>query len=517
MSADIELDKELDDLEHLLDKYSITPQNFVDILKNSDDKNNLLLVAAKYNNTTALKQIVDYVQKHMLFDELVNNDNVGNSIIDMALLTAVSNNNYLASSYLLDCGARVDVMDSQGLYPIHCAAQEQNRDLIVLLADHGANLNAKSHYSGNTAMMLICNDYERGMIEDDRLIDLLLELGADPDIKNKRDDTAAMVVTDLRILKKLVDYGADLHGVNVDGENALFYKPTDIIRYLLENDVNPHLSNAEGVTPLHAAAIYQDGLESLKLLAKEGCSLFDKTRDGQTLLHIATLAQDIAMIEFLVDEGLDIDAKENDGLTALLYAVKSFDADTFARLIELGADHKATYKKGKGVLHLVAETPDTINIVPVLQRNPKYPFLEYILKTKLYDVNARDDEDVTPLHHAASLCDSEAISLLLLAGADVNAKENINGYKPLHHISFAHGVHMHQEFFDSVYTLCMEGNADINDRDNFYDESLGEIMMKYGDPYLYQLYLLVDEQIKEERKKKNEQKQSNVNQPKPTK
>ena len=47
------------------------------------------------------------------------------------------------------------------------------------------------------------------------------------------------------------------------------------------------------------------------------------------------------------------------------------------------------------------------------------------------DVNARDEADRTPLHHAAIENNYQQATLLLAQGADVNAKDSF-GYTPLH-------------------------------------------------------------------------------------
>ena len=47
------------------------------------------------------------------------------------------------------------------------------------------------------------------------------------------------------------------------------------------------------------------------------------------------------------------------------------------------------------------------------------------------DVNAQDDEDMTPLHYAALTGHKETVELLITKGADVNAKENLIRKTPL--------------------------------------------------------------------------------------
>ena len=54
------------------------------------------------------------------------------------------------------------------------------------------------------------------------------------------------------------------------------------------------------------------------------------------------------------------------------------------------------------------------------------------LLTNGADVNARDDDDSTPLHHACINGHKQVVEILLAGGADVNAR-NIYGNIPLHY------------------------------------------------------------------------------------
>ena len=107
------------------------------------------------------------------------------------------------------------------------------------------------------------------------------------------------------------------------------------------------------------------------------------------------------------------------------------------------------------------------------------------------DVNARDNNGMTPLHDAAREGHSEVVTLLLSHGADVNARDN-NGRTPLYfslgsppHYSVAellisHGSDVNIKLYDGstplhvavknmkaeLITLLLSHGADVNARDN---------------------------------------------------
>jgi len=72
------------------------------------------------------------------------------------------------------------------------------------------------------------------------------------------------------------------------------------------------------------------------------------------------------------------------------------------------------------------------------------------------DVNAKDDDGVTPLLVAAVSGRKEIIELLIREGADVNAK--VNGVTPLHQAAFR----SHKE----IAELLIANGADLNAVDN---------------------------------------------------
>jgi len=73
------------------------------------------------------------------------------------------------------------------------------------------------------------------------------------------------------------------------------------------------------------------------------------------------------------------------------------------------------------------------------------------------DVNAKEENGVTPLHQAAFYGQKEVVELLIAKGADVNAKEE-EGWTPLHFA--AEGGHK------EVAELLIAAGADVNARDN---------------------------------------------------
>jgi len=164
--------------------------------------------------------------------------------------------------------------------------------------------------------------------------------------------------------------------------------------------------NAEGRfgrTPLLLAA--QEGhKEVAELLIAKGAVVHANTDTGWTPLHGVTTKE---IAELLIAKGADVNAKNDEGATPLDWA----DGETAALLRKHGGKSGA-----EDSIHVAAELG---NIEAVKQHIAKGA-----------DVNAKNENESTPLFTAALNGHKEIAELLIAAGADVNAK-NVGGRTPL--------------------------------------------------------------------------------------
>ncbi len=112
------------------------------------------------------------------------------------------------------------------------------------------------------------------------------------------------------------------------------------------------------------------------------------------------------------------------------------------------------------------ETPKVVSFDPQLTKElikelNNYSFLIDMSKVQDLiergaDVNAKSDNEWTPLHWASSWVHIEIVELLLKAGADVNAKRN-DGWTPLHWASANDSIELAK--------LLIEKGADLEAKD----------------------------------------------------
>ncbi|PCG20424.1 ankyrin repeat domain-containing protein [Brachyspira sp. G79] len=227
---------------------------------------------------------------------------------------------------------------------------------------------------------------------------------------------------DLETIKKLiesksldVDYNLEIdeYSKSTPLIEAIKYKQTNIINYLLENnaDVNLTLGYSSPLTE----AMYDEELV-YKLIDLGADVNLAAELSGFTPL-MASL-HNITIAELLIEKGADIEAKDNDGINALVYASTYNNEEMVKFLLEKGADANT-------VCEIENEHTD-ISSTPLM--NAAYRGNTNIINMLLEngaDINYTTDYGMTALMMAASFNQFEAAKILLENNADTSIT---NGY-----------------------------------------------------------------------------------------
>ena len=227
-----------------------------------------------------------------------------------------------------------------------------------------------------------------------------------------RDDFFALVESgDIAEIEAAIRNGQDLEQENGAEWTPLFIAvrrgDPDVVRLLLRASANPgHRANGD-MTALHCAMIgptkgcpLEKTLEIVNLLLLEDMSLANaRNRDGTTPLHIAALLYSDREI---------------------LRQIRQGDLKDIPRLLEVllsaGADPNIKDKKGNTALHDAVLGSDDEVALLLIQSGA--------------DVNASNNEGVTPLCFASGMGLPRVVSALLERGANPNVR--MEGVTPLH-------------------------------------------------------------------------------------
>jgi ankyrin repeat protein len=225
---------------------------------------------------------------------------------------------------------------------------------------------------------------------------------------------AAVLLGDVGLVKEVIDRGADLNDLDLDGFTPLMVAAgmenadLEIISVLLA-------AGAE----LRTALFFSKRHDVAEALIDAGATVNDDDADGTTLLMRAVCSGDLDMLAALIAAGAQLDrCRAKDGSTALHLAVAATIADMAELLIAADADVNVVNEAGVTPLMLAAEQSD-FNIVSLL-----------LVAGARKSVNAaRLSDGATALHLALR---SDIADALLDAGADVNEKD-LAGWTPAHY------------------------------------------------------------------------------------
>ncbi|XP_078036528.1 no mechanoreceptor potential C isoform X3 [Augochlora pura] len=261
---------------------------------------------------------------------------------------------------------------------------------------------------------------------------------------------------DIDMVRILVDYGATVDMQNGDGQTALHIASAEgdetLVKYFYGVRASASITDHQDRTPMHLAAEYGHA-SIIELLAdKFKASIFERTKDGSTLMHIASLnghsecatmlfkkgvylhmpnkrgARSIhtaakyghvGIISTLLQRGEKVDATTNDNYTALHIAVENAKPAVVETLLGYGAEvHVRGGKMRETPLHIAARVPDGDRCALMLLKSGAGP-------------NLTTDDGQTPVHVAASHGNLATLLLLLENGGDPMYKSK-NGETPLH-------------------------------------------------------------------------------------
>ena len=163
---------------------------------------------------------------------------------------------------------------------------------------------------------------------------------------------------------------------------------------------NVNAKDDKGRTPLQRSA-REGHKEVAELLIAAGAALNSKDKEGKTPLHHAARWGHTNIAALLIAAGADVNAKDNKGRTPLDRAVG------YTEIVALLREHGG--KTGEELKALI-DAAEAGNIEAVKKH----------LAAGM-DVNAKDEDGVTPLHEAALWGHNEVVELLIANGAEVNA------------------------------------------------------------------------------------------------
>ncbi len=342
----------------------------------------------------------------------------------------------------------VNEKDSRGRTPLIAASRNGHLEAVNLLLSHGADVNAQAEEAHRNWLV-------------------------------KTALATAIQARHMDVASALIAKGADLELKNPNGEtllfNAVLYNQTDVVECLLICGANADAKGPKGRTAKEIGL--RSGNSEIVEMFKRGVRPGSKPRyqpgtkavfSSNPLarkLYEAASKGDLNEVRALLTQGVDVNAGYQGGGTALYAAVIYNKKDVVEFLISKGANVnfqgnlrmalRYGHMDAAKVLLAHGATEDIFSASALNDTARLKDFLDEYKDA----VDVQDGAGWTPLYWALWLGAKDSCQLLLHRGANVNAREKIEGATPL-----IMGVRsLGAQFIPAL----LDKGADINAPDNY--------------------------------------------------
>ncbi len=329
------------------------------------------------------------------------------------------------------------------------ASREGNLDAVKALLDHGAEVNAKENFRGQTALMwaaaeghaaivsmLATHGAELNVRSYDRDTSLPKMAAGTPAAPIARGGLTALLFAarqgQIDSARALLDAKADINAVDSDGNNALtlaiINTHYDLTQFLIDRGADPNVAAKNGRTALYSAVEMHDVDWSPRPAHKETDKATSMDIIHALLDHKANVNAQLTAPAPIEKHAQDMgDRSMAAGTTPFKRAARSADVELMHLLIDKGADPKLVGKDNQTALMVAAGVAWNDHI-----RGTEAEALEAVkLCVSLgLDVNAATDKGETALHGAAHRGADTIAKYLIDNGANVKAR-NKRGFTAL--------------------------------------------------------------------------------------
>mmetsp|Transcript_21822 Transcript_21822/g.21110 ORF Transcript_21822/g.21110 Transcript_21822/m.21110 type:complete len:617 (-) Transcript_21822:546-2396(-) len=340
-----------------------------------------------------------------------------------ALMHCINCNRKEECKILIKKGANIDAQDKHGMSALMKACYLGNIEIVKVLLKNNAVTKYREKRSGNTAILIALAN--RCIKKSFIIVQLLLDHGADPSVKNK-EGTSGLYYS------ALMGHTAALALFLQFGKKSLVNQ--------LRNDSD------ENESALHQAST-KDNIVMVTLLLHYGSDINLRTGNhiGNTPLMCAAYKGHIAMVKFLLDRGAEIHKGDNCGCTAVMHAASVCQVETVQLLLERGA----LIENSDGMSALMFAI---ITKLSSSNQNIKDTEEEELSRSRGLGKKSSKTSSDNNDDQVSEFSKARTIQLLIEKGANLNLPCMYGGEVPL--------IYAASKGMTEIATLLVEGGAD---------------------------------------------------------
>ena len=298
-------------------------------------------------------------------------------------------------------------LSARGMTPVHSAVKGGSEDTFRRLL--AANLDPRATCAdGRNIIHIVCeapNMYSMFQFLISNYADLLHSKA----LRNWSIMHFTASGGNIKIMDYLVRNGFNALQGSTDDATPLHFACSrgnlEMVNYLLSvNSDQLQLADIQGYQAIHHAA-HSGNIEILETLHEEGADIEKQTKNGCTILHIAAVRSETAMVKHIVDNYPQLlTTLDSLGRSALFTAAEGGSVDVMKYLFQRGLDPLDLDSRGSSVLH-VACVKGNADLV------------DYLLSMHLNLITFIDEKGCMPIHSAVEsgnielfdkMCDSLA-------------------------------------------------------------------------------------------------------------
>ncbi|XP_071138340.1 uncharacterized protein [Mytilus edulis] len=225
---------------------------------------------------------------------------------------------------------------------------------------------------------------------------------------------------------------------------ACCYGYTDMVQWMLHNDVDVNQCRDNGITGLYMA-IQNGHIAIVRLLLERNPKVDVFNANGCSPLYIASQQGHTDIVKLLLERNPNVDLCKNDGCSPLNMASQEGHTEIVKLLLESNPNIDLCNNDGCSPLYMASQEGHTEIVKLLLESNP--------------NIDLCNNDGCSPLYMASQEGHTEIVKLLLESNPNIDLCNN-DGCSPLYMAS--------QEGHTDIVKLLLERNPNIDICDNIY-------------------------------------------------